>query len=205
MVQYVDADGEPRSIGSGDVNDYLRALTGQDYTAKDFRTWAGTVLAALALRDAEAPRSETHARRELNAAIATVAKCLGNTVAVCRKCYIHPRVMETYMQCVGAQAGQEWLGDPRWRAAISRKDIENAVLGLLEGRKPSARKATKRSAPSKRSHEQAQQSTIAAQPRCGPGRGTGRERRCRSSPRRARNSTPSASRSIALRRTRGKN
>ena len=79
-------------IGSGDVNEYLRQISGQDFTAKDFRTWAGTALAAKALKEFEDFDTKAAARRNVTKAIERVAERLGNTKAVCRKCYIHPAV-----------------------------------------------------------------------------------------------------------------
>ena len=97
LFQYVDDDGTRRSIGSTDVNDYLREISGDDFTAKDFRTWAGTVMAAGELCKLGAFESNTQAKKNLIKAIESVAKELGNTVAVCRKCYIHPAVIEAYL------------------------------------------------------------------------------------------------------------
>ena len=87
-----------KHITSADVNDYLREITGRDITAKDFRTWAGTVLAALALREFEAFDSQAGARKNLRAAIERVAARLGNTPTICRKCYIHPEVLSAYTE-----------------------------------------------------------------------------------------------------------
>jgi DNA topoisomerase-1 len=100
LFQYVDEDGRHQPIGSADVNAYLRELTGQDFTAKDFRTWAGTVLAAKALAAVDRARSNAHAKREIARAIESVARSLGNTKAVCRKCYIHPAILNAYMDGV---------------------------------------------------------------------------------------------------------
>jgi DNA topoisomerase-1 len=97
LFQYLDEDGERHTVGSSDVNDYLRAITGEDYTAKDFRTWSGTVLAAMALREFEKFDSETQAKKNVVRAIETVAQKLGNTPSVCRKCYVHPAVLDSYM------------------------------------------------------------------------------------------------------------
>jgi DNA topoisomerase-1 len=97
LFQYLDEDGERHTIGSADVNDYLRAISGEDYTAKDFRTWSGTVLAAMALREFEKFDSETQAKKNVVRAIETVAQKLGNTPSVCRKCYVHPAVLDSYM------------------------------------------------------------------------------------------------------------
>jgi DNA topoisomerase I len=96
LFQYVDDDGEVREISSTDVNDYLREISGRDITAKDFRTWTGTVLTALCLAAAEEAASDTAAKRILNSAIAEVAGQLGNTPAVCRKAYIHPEVIGAF-------------------------------------------------------------------------------------------------------------
>lgn len=97
LFQYVDSDGQHHTIDSADVNDYLREVTGQDFTAKDFRTWAGTVLACTKLYDFEAFESETEAKKNVVEIVKTVAARLGNTPSVCRKCYIHPAVIEAYM------------------------------------------------------------------------------------------------------------
>ena len=97
MFQYPDDAGELRAVDSADVNEYLGEATGDDFTAKDFRTWAGTVLAAQALQELEAFDSEAQAKRNLVRAVEAVAKRLGNTPSVCRKCYIHPAVIDTYL------------------------------------------------------------------------------------------------------------
>src|SRR5207237_7184496 len=96
LFQYVDGDGYRHTIGSEDVNAYLRDITGEDFTAKDFRTWTGTVLAAKALAALERPSSTTKAKREIVRAVESVAKSLGNTKAVCRRCYIHPAILDGY-------------------------------------------------------------------------------------------------------------
>ena len=88
LFQYLDEDGETHSIDSSDVNEYLRTITGEDYTAKDFRTWSGTVLAALALQEFEKFDSETQAKKNIVRAIESVAEKLGNTPSICRKCYV---------------------------------------------------------------------------------------------------------------------
>ena len=94
---YLDADGERRVVTSDDVNQYLRDASGEDYTAKDFRTWAGTVLAATALRELANFESETEAKRNVISGIDSVARKLGHTRAVCRRAYVHPAVIEAYM------------------------------------------------------------------------------------------------------------
>jgi DNA topoisomerase-1 len=97
LFQYIDDDGHRQSIDSGDVNAYLQEITGQEFTAKDFRTWAGTVLAAMALREFESFDEETQAKRNIVRAIESVAERLGNTPTVCRKCYVHPAVLDAYL------------------------------------------------------------------------------------------------------------
>src|SRR5262245_37062069 len=97
LFQYLDENSEPQSIGSTDVNDYLRYITGEDFTAKDFRTWAGTVLAAKMLVEFDEFESETEAKKNIVEAVQSVANRLGNTPAVCRKCYIHPTILDTYL------------------------------------------------------------------------------------------------------------
>jgi DNA topoisomerase-1 len=97
LFQWVDEDGQVRDVNSADVNDYLREVAGADFTAKDFRTWAGTVLAARALQEFEAFDSQAQAKRNVVRAIEAVAKRLGNTRAVCRKCYVHPAVIDAYL------------------------------------------------------------------------------------------------------------
>jgi DNA topoisomerase-1 len=97
LFQYVDENGKRGLVTSDDVNGYLRETTGEDFTAKDFRTWAGTLLAACALRDAARFESETEAKRNVLAAIDSVARKLGHTRAVCRRAYVHPAVIDTYL------------------------------------------------------------------------------------------------------------
>jgi DNA topoisomerase-1 len=98
LFQYVDEHGQRRSIGSTDVNEYLRQITGDDFTAKDFRTWAGTVLAVEALCECRPFATQKEAKRNIAGAVEKVAERLGNTVAVCKKCYVHPGVFEAYLQ-----------------------------------------------------------------------------------------------------------
>jgi len=94
---YVDEAGESRAVESADVNAYLRSIAGEEFTSKDFRTWAGTVLCARALRALQPPQSVSAGRRNVAAAIDEVAAQLRNTKAVCRKCYIHPAVVDAYL------------------------------------------------------------------------------------------------------------
>ena len=90
LFQYLDENDEPQKIGSSDVNEYLREIAGEEFSAKDFRTWAGTVLAAIVLREFEKFETKKQAKKNLVQAIERVASRLGNTPAVCKKCYIHP-------------------------------------------------------------------------------------------------------------------
>jgi DNA topoisomerase-1 len=98
LFRYLDDSGDAQDIGSADVNEYLREATGQDFTAKSFRTWAATVLAACALQDLPEFHSQTHAKRNVNTAVEAVAGLLGNTPAICRKSYIHPGIVEAYFE-----------------------------------------------------------------------------------------------------------
>jgi DNA topoisomerase-1 len=97
LFQYVDDDGETRTVESADVNAYLKEAAGDAFTSKDFRTWAGTVLACEALRIVGPAATQSEAKRNLVRAVDAVAARLGNTKAVCRKCYIHPVVIERYL------------------------------------------------------------------------------------------------------------
>jgi DNA topoisomerase I len=97
LFQYVDEGGHRRSVESADVNAYLREVTGGDFTAKDFRTWSGTVLAAWALHELAPGPRKAPVKRNVVRAIESVSARLGNTVAVCRKCYVHPAVVDAYL------------------------------------------------------------------------------------------------------------
>jgi DNA topoisomerase-1 len=97
LFQYIDEDKERREVTSSDVNEYLREISGLDITAKDFRTWAGTVLAAMALSEFEAVDSQALAKKNIKAAIERVSSRLGNTPTICRKCYVHPEVFNSYL------------------------------------------------------------------------------------------------------------
>jgi DNA topoisomerase I len=132
LFQYLDEDGTVQDIGSADVNDYLREVTGEDFTAKDFRTWIGTVLAAQALCDLKAFTSATQAKQNVLTAIDAVAGILGNTRSVCRKCYIHPAIIDSYMDRTLIQALSRAIRGRSSPDAFAR--CENAVLGLLQRR-----------------------------------------------------------------------
>jgi DNA topoisomerase-1 len=133
LFQYIDEQGERHAVGSSDVNAYLKEITGQDYTSKDFRTWAGTVLAAQMLQELSTFESDTQAKRNIVQAVESVAKRLGNTKAVCRKCYIHPAILEAYVD--GSML--KTVADRARRARRNHGDLtaaENAVLALLQAR-----------------------------------------------------------------------
>jgi DNA topoisomerase-1 len=104
LFEYRDEDGAVRDVTSSDVNAYLREITGEDFTAKDFRTWAGTVMAALALRQQDLSEAKSAQKRALNVAIDQVADALGNTRAVCRKAYVHPQVFDAFSDGTLARA-----------------------------------------------------------------------------------------------------
>jgi DNA topoisomerase I len=97
LFQYLDEEGEVRGVSSDDVNAYLREIAGAEVTAKDFRTWAGTVLAALALQECERFTTQAAAKRNIRTAIESVAARLGNTPTICRKCYVHPEIFDCYL------------------------------------------------------------------------------------------------------------
>jgi DNA topoisomerase-1 len=126
LFQYVGDDGRRRTVTSADVNAYLRDTMGAPFTAKDFRTWAGTVLAALALRELAPPASSRRARSTMLRAVEKVAQHLSNTPSVCRACYIHPMVLDAY---VAGTLSARLEAAPRLRGL---SDQEAAVLGLLE-------------------------------------------------------------------------
>jgi DNA topoisomerase I len=133
LFQYVDEDGTRQTVGSEDVNAYLKEITGQDLTSKDFRTWAGTVLAAQLLREFDAFGSETEAKRNIVRAVEIVAGRLGNTKAVCRKCYIHPAIFDAYMD--GSLMSTISQRARKVARAVDRlTQGETAVLGLLQRR-----------------------------------------------------------------------
>jgi len=157
LFRYLDDEGNSRSIDSEDVNEYLRSISGRDYTAKDFRTWAGTMLAALALREFEKFDSKAQAKKNLVRAIESVAAKLGNTPAICRKCYIHPAIMDSYLEGSMLDALQRRAEKELAEDVHDLDSEEAAVLALLQQRlqrrpvKPGkAPRARRRSSPSTR-------------------------------------------------------
>ncbi len=134
LFQYLDENGERQSVTSSDVNAYLKDITGRDITAKDFRTWAGTVLAALALAEFEQFDSEAKAKKNIRAAIEQVSARLGNTPTICRKCYVHPEVFSCYLDGgLLIEIKQEIEAELRDDLPSLRPE-EAAVLSLLQER-----------------------------------------------------------------------
>jgi DNA topoisomerase-1 len=133
LFAYLDEEGEVRLIGSSDVNDYLREISGQDFTAKDFRTWSGTVLAAWALHELEAVDTEAQAKRNVVRAVEEVAEWLGNTPAVSRASYVHPAVIDAYLDGDVVRATRQ-AADTRLRDLNRLRPEEAAVLALLRQR-----------------------------------------------------------------------
>src|SRR5204863_9021153 len=134
LLQYIDEQGNCQDVTSTDVNEYLKSIAGKDITAKDFRTWAGTVLAAMTLSELESFDSAAQAKRNLRSAIEKVSARLGNTPTICRKCYVHPEVLNSYMDGnlpleIKLQAESEL------RSVVSNlRPEEAAVLAMLRGR-----------------------------------------------------------------------
>jgi Topoisomerase IB len=133
LFQFLDEQGVQRDVRSDDVNSYLREISGQDFTAKDFRTWAGTVLAAMALTELRKCDTKAQMKKNLVAAVESVASRLGNTPAVCRKCYIHPQIFDAYLdgtllRTLKRRAQKELSSSARLRPE------ETSVLRLLERR-----------------------------------------------------------------------
>jgi len=134
LFQYLDENGEVRGISSTDVNAYLRDISGADFTAKDFRTWAGTVLAALALHEFKKFDSQAEAKRNILRAIERVAERLGNTMAVCRKCYIHPAIFDAYLDGTTLKTVRQRARRELIESLSDLSPEEAAVLTLLERR-----------------------------------------------------------------------
>lgn len=134
LFEYIGDDGEPHGVDSSDVNDYLREITGEDYTAKDFRTWSGTVLAALALQEFEKVDSEAQAKKNVVRAIESVAEKLGNTPSVCRKCYVHPAVLDAYMDGTMLEGLRALAEETLVEDLHDLQPEEAAVLAMLQRR-----------------------------------------------------------------------
>ena len=133
LFQYVGEDGERHKVSSADVNAYLREISGRDITSKHFRTWAATVLAAVALADVDAAESAAAGKRNIKAAIEKVAGRLGNTPTICRKCYVHPEILSAYLDG-DRLAGLEECQTVEVAAPSDFEPAETAVLELLRRR-----------------------------------------------------------------------
>jgi DNA topoisomerase-1 len=134
LFQYIDESGERQSVDSADVNAYLQEISGEPFTAKDFRTWAGSVLASLALSEFEGFDTKAAAKRNVTQAIEQVAAQLGNTPAVCRKSYIHPEIVESYLDGSLLELLKERVEDALREDLPGLRSEEAAVLGLLQQR-----------------------------------------------------------------------
>src|SRR5688500_15149426 len=134
LFQYVDDDGRRQAIDSADVNDYLREIAGEEITAKDFRPWAGTARAALAPREVAASESPAQASRNIPRAIESVARQLGNTPTICRKCYVHPAVIDAYLDGVTVSALKRRTERRIAETLTALTPEEAMVLGLLQQR-----------------------------------------------------------------------
>jgi DNA topoisomerase-1 len=150
LFQYVDENGQQQKVSSEDVNDYLRQIAGEEFSAKDFRTWAGTVLAAIALAQFERFDTKAQAKKNLVSAIENVARRLGNTPAVCRKCYIHPVVLQSYLDGTTIEVLRARTDDALSHGLPALSGAEGAVLAFLRDhlkreRKPALADALKRS------------------------------------------------------------
>jgi DNA topoisomerase I len=141
LFQYLEEDGTRKPVASDDVNAYLQEVSGQDFTAKDFRTWAGSVLALQALSAIEPAASEREFRSNVNAAIETVASELRNTVAVCRACYVHPSVVDAYRDGTLATMRISRVRTKGTAAADRLRPHEAALLRLLRAKRSSARRS----------------------------------------------------------------
>ena len=144
LFQYLDENGEPRAVESADVNDYLREISGEEFTAKDFRTWSGTILAARFLREAAAEPDTQAAKKELVRAIARVAEELGNTPAVCKKCYIHPAVIATYL-AGGLEPVSEKEDEDPYKLSAEERDLL-ALLSAAAATPPTGNGGRKKAA-----------------------------------------------------------
>ncbi len=134
LFVYIDEEGARHSVGSDDVNAYLRDITGEDITAKDFRTWAATNLAALALRELEAYDTQAKAKKNVLRAVEAVAGLLGNTPSICRKCYIHPAIFDGYLDGTLLQGLKDRAGEVLDHKQAGLTADEIAVTAFLDKR-----------------------------------------------------------------------
>jgi DNA topoisomerase-1 len=131
LFQYVDSDGTHHTVDSADVNEYVREASGQYFTAKDFRTWAGTVLACMMLQECEAFESETQAKKNVVEVIKAVAARLGNTPSVCRKCYVHPVVLDCYLSGAMMKRVEQRVEEESAEALEELRQEEVALMKLM--------------------------------------------------------------------------
>jgi DNA topoisomerase-1 len=131
LFSYIDGT-ETRHVDSSDINDYLREVSGKDFTAKDFRTWIGTVLAATAFRELEAATSANQAKKNIKVVIESVSKILGNTPAICRKSYVHPDVIDAYIKGTTLDAVSQHIAKNLKGHLAALRPAEAAVLVLLQ-------------------------------------------------------------------------
>jgi DNA topoisomerase I len=131
LFQYFDENGQRQKVTSGDVNTYLREITQQDFTAKDFRTWGGTILAAMTLNEMGRGGSESSAKKNVVQAIKKVSRCLGNKPATCRKYYVHPAVLDTYLDGTLLQKLNHHPPNQTAEAPQGLKGVEIALMAIL--------------------------------------------------------------------------
>jgi DNA topoisomerase-1 len=134
LFQYVDGEGTRHAVDSSDVNAYLQEATDEHFTAKDFRTWAGSVLACVTLGEIGPFATQTEAKRNVVAAIKAVAEKLGNTPSVCRKCYVHPAVLEAYLAGESTAEAKRVLDRALLKKAKELREDERQFLELLAQR-----------------------------------------------------------------------
>ncbi len=134
LFQYLDRDGTQHHIDSADVNEYLHQISGEHFTAKDFRTWAGSVLTCDLLKESGPFETATEAKKKIAEAIKQVARRLGNTPSVCRKCYVHPAVLEAYLGGTSTTAAKRELDEEIAERSHALRDEEQQLIDLLEQR-----------------------------------------------------------------------
>lgn len=134
LFEYVDKNGQEHRIGSADVNAYLKEISGEDFTAKDFRTWAGTLLAARALSECAAAEAPTQCKKTITGVIKAVARELGNTPAICRKCYVHPAILEAYADGSLLEALRRRSEPEALKSSQALRAEEKATMALLRER-----------------------------------------------------------------------
>jgi DNA topoisomerase-1 len=148
LFKYLDDEGKRQEVDAEDVNKYMQEITGREVTAKDFRTWAGTMLVAEALRKMGRAKTKREAEKNIVAAVDTTAKRLGNTRSVCRKYYIHPVLIEAYLEGdVLPPLPERHQWSKRNSKGPALRQHEKDVLGFIKARlKPKVRSAKSRTA-----------------------------------------------------------